>query len=359
VTISKRGKNGYGVRVWDRHTKTMRWVGTYPTLAEARDAQARTSLKPRRHKPVTIAEWSAMWLSDYAREAAATRRTYTYATRQIVAAVGDQQLADIDRPSARKLATTWPRNTARVARTMFGDAMRDGLIDFNPFSELRLETSKGRKDIDALTEPQIHELATTAERVHGPDYGPEAAAIILTLGHVGLRPGELCSVRRADLRPADHELTIRYTTGADRQEKPPKNGKPRIIVVPDIVLDALDRLPVTVEPDGRLFYTYRRRTFNKSTLAYFWRPIGTAWTEAGHKPVTLYHLRHACATLLLARGLTPADVALQLGHQDGGRLVQTLYGHPDQALARDRIKLATARRLSQPVVASRRKTDAA
>jgi AraC-like DNA-binding protein len=56
----------------------------------------------------------------------------------------------------------------------------------------------------------------------------------------------------------------------------------------------------------------------------------------------LHELRHACATLLLERGLSSADVALQLGHTDGGRLVQTLYGHRDERLARDRVKMSFA-----------------
>jgi hypothetical protein len=33
--------------------------------------------------------------------------------------------------------------------------------------------------------------------------------------------------------------------------------------------------------------------------------------------------------------LPPHVIALQLGHQDGGRLVRELYGHPDAAMARE------------------------
>jgi hypothetical protein len=32
-----------------------------------------------------------------------------------------------------------------------------------------------------------------------------------------------------------------------------------------------------------------------------------------------------------------SDVAVQLGHTDGGRLVQTLYGHPSAVEARKRL----------------------
>jgi hypothetical protein len=38
--------------------------------------------------------------------------------------------------------------------------------------------------------------------------------------------------------------------------------------------------------------------------------------------------------------LPPHVIALQLGDQDGGRLVRELYGHPDAALARERTRQA-------------------
>ena len=53
-----------------------------------------------------------------------------------------------------------------------------------------------------------------------------------------------------------------------------------------------------------------------------------------------YELRDAAATMLLERGVTPWDVAIQLGHRDGGQLVLALYGHPSEAGARARVLAA-------------------
>ncbi len=39
-------------------------------------------------------------------------------------------------------------------------------------------------------------------------------------------------------------------------------------------------------------------------------------------------------------GLDPRDIALHFGHQDGGELVRTLYGHADENIARERILAA-------------------
>ena len=55
-----------------------------------------------------------------------------------------------------------------------------------------------------------------------------------------------------------------------------------------------------------------------------------------------YELRHFCGSWLFNDLELPAqDVAHQLGHTDGGALVQRLYGHPSEKLARDRIKRAS------------------
>jgi hypothetical protein len=44
--------------------------------------------------------------------------------------------------------------------------------------------------------------------------------------------------------------------------------------------------------------------------------------------------------MLLERGVTPWDVAIQLGHTDGGQLVMERYGHPSEAGARARLLAA-------------------
>jgi integrase len=68
-----------------------------------------------------------------------------------------------------------------------------------------------------------------------------------------------------------------------------------------------------------------------------------------------YELRHFCGAWLFNDLELPAqDVAHQLGHEDGGGLVQRLYGHPNERLARERIKrkvgakLADVAQLSEP-----------
>lgn len=54
-----------------------------------------------------------------------------------------------------------------------------------------------------------------------------------------------------------------------------------------------------------------------------------------------YELKHfGCTYWMDEKGLSPADVALQCGHADGGALMMSTYGHPSEKRARERIQSA-------------------
>ena len=57
---------------------------------------------------------------------------------------------------------------------------------------------------------------------------------------------------------------------------------------------------------------------------------------------TLYEATRHCFAWYLLNVLELPDhvVAAQLRHDDGGTLVRELYGHPDAAIARERIRAA-------------------
>jgi integrase len=72
---------------------------------------------------------------------------------------------------------------------------------------------------------------------------------------------------------------------------------------------------------------------------------------ANRPGLDFYELRHRAATMLLERGVTPWDVAVQLGHTDGGQLVMSLYGHPSEAGSRARLLAAWDRATGpEPIV---------
>ena len=84
-------------------------------------------------------------------------------------------------------------------------------------------------------------------------------------------------------------------------------------------------------------------TVNKGNHHYSWRTVragsGIPYEreQAGLPNIRWHDLRHACATWLLEAGLDHFAVSVQLGHEDGGALVMSRYGHPSKAAALDRL----------------------
>jgi integrase len=283
---------------------------------------------------VTCAEYAERWLVEHPRPAPSTQRTYGYAVKGFKEHFGKARLAELDRVSARSWALTEPQSNVRAARAMLADAINDGLhLGPNPFANLRLEQPRGRKDLHALTASKLDELADCALDVLG-EFGPTFRAMIIFAGYVGLRPGELFALRRFDV--GGDEVTIAQNLDGTGQLKAPKNGHARVVILPPPARIALRDVPARIDVPW-LFTTPRGRMFNKSSHLYYWNQVRAAFRRPG---MDFYELRHFCATHLLELGVTHADVAVQLGHTDGGALVMSTYGHPSEEAARERLKRA-------------------
>jgi integrase len=331
--IIRRGKT-YGVSVYDPALKRKRWVGTFSTLREARAAERRAAQRAPHGPTEDCATFAERWVDDYPRAAPATVKTYRYALRKFVDDFRGVPLARVDRPSARAWALREPQSNVRVVRSMFTDAINDGLHPGpNPFASMRLEQPRGRKDLIALTEAELHDLAGCAVRVHGA-FGPAFRAMILFAAYVGLRPGELYVLERSDV--GTDEVVIRQSLDGTGRIKRPKNGKERRVILPPPAREALRDVPGWVDVPW-LFATPRGKRFSKGTHLYYWRPVRAAF---GRPTMDFYELRHFCATHLLDLGVSHADVAVQLGHTDGGALIMSTYGHPTEEGARERLKRA-------------------
>jgi hypothetical protein len=99
--IVKRG-NSYGVRVYvDGRRK---WVGTFKTRREAREAELEALRRPPSPSEETCDSFAARWVDDYPRPAAATRHTHTYALRAFIRDFTGVRLSEVDRPTARAWA---------------------------------------------------------------------------------------------------------------------------------------------------------------------------------------------------------------------------------------------------------------
>jgi integrase len=213
----------------------------------------------------------------------------------------------------------------------FNHAQRDGIIPTNPFTNLGLKQSRGRKDLTVLSPEELEHLGACAVATLGREYGPSFRAMILFAAYTGMRPGEVFALQWDDVR--GDEVHVRRNLDRTGNLKLPKNGQARRIVLPPPAKAALTDV-VRLEGQPWVFLTVRGKQFNNGNLAWVWGKVRAA---AGRPGMDFYELRHFCATYLLERGLGAADVAVQLGHTDNGRLVMSTYGHPSEDAARRRI----------------------
>jgi integrase len=339
MSVHRRGDK-WVCKVWAEGR--WKWVGTFPTRKEARAAEQ--AERPGRSYGLTVEQFASRWLTDYARPSATTRNTYRYSLAAFREDFGKRRLGSIDPPEAQRWATKAPYFQYRAVRTMYADALRAGLVTSNPFAGLRIPQPVGRRRLKVLTEPQVVKLASGAVEVHGEHLGPTVEALILVAGFAGLRAGELGGLEWGDVDLRNNRLHVMRSLTAEGL-KAPKNGEPRRCVLPPKAAEALSTLERFAE-EPAVFLTPRGKRFGKGAIHRYFVPVRAAF---GRPKLQFHELRHACATLLLERGLTPEDVALQLGHQDGGGLVRRLYGHPDEDRARERIAMAFAEVPSKPV----------
>jgi integrase len=330
----RRGKR-WVASGYDRGLKRKRYLGTFDTKREAERGEAEWRVRSRPVGREACDSFAERWPSDYPRLRASTNEHNRERVKRFAKDFRGVRLSDVDRPTARAWAQQHRANLPAV-RAMFGDAVRDGLVELNPFAELRLPGSKGRKDIVALTEAELHALAYLAldSRMElGEAYGREYRAMVLFAGYVGLRPGELFALRRDDV--AGQLCRIERSLSRTGEVGATKTGKARTVTVPPVAQDAL--LEVPPHSSGLLFTSPADRMWTQPSHHRYWSRLRLV---AGRPGWDFYALRHTAATFLLERGVTPWDVAVQLGHTDGGQLVMQLYGHPTEAGARARLLAA-------------------
>jgi len=224
------------------------------------------------------------------------------------------------------------RGTVMALRTMFNDARRPqagALITTNPFANLGIERGKGRKHVKPPNEAQVWAMLDAADELTPPSF----AAYLLTAAWSAARPGELDALTWTDLdfTPGAECIHIeRQWNVKVRKITTPKHDSRRTIAMTEPVRARLAGLPRESE---YVFTTLRGTHYTPSSRSFHWNRVRAA---VGLGNTSLYlATRHFYGWYALnVLDMAPHEIALQLGHDDGGELVRELYGHPDAGIAR-------------------------
>jgi integrase len=339
VTVFMRPNGKLGVHVYDPTAKGNKaWVGTFETEDEARAAEARAIAargSPRRKE--TCDSFALRHPLDYPREARSSNRTQAYALRRFIRDFKGVPLDGVTRTRARQWALAQPVSTTDAVRKMYNDALSDGLVKENPFANLRRPRSRGRRDLTVIKEPAIYELAACAEKAWGEFGRLVFGPMIVFFSFVLCRLAELYFIARDDILWTEEELLLIDADDGAGDPKAPKNWNPRRVILPPQAAQAAKIVPPRIDVPW-LFYTKTGKQFNKGSLFYYWNPVRTLFGRPG---MDFYELKHAGTSYYVNElDLDEEDIAFQIGHMDGGKLIRTLYGHREERRARARMKEA-------------------
>jgi integrase len=307
----------------------------------AREA-ARGKLEQTTGPMPTLAEFYARWTSDplFATRKASTEILNHERVRRFVERYGDLLPMNRigDREVAEWLAGGKKNSTVPALRLMFNEAASGKagrLIERNPFAKLGISKGPGRRDQQPPDEQLVWAIIGSARKLSGPGFSGWLQVAAFT----GLRPGELDALRHDVIDYERDRIHVREQFNAKtRTFTLPKNNLTREAPLTPQARAALIALP----KEGEFcFVPLRSAHFTPSTRAYHWKAVraATGWTK------TLYLATRHFAGAYMVNELEMAyeDVAIALGHTDGGALVRKLYGHRDKDRALDRTVSAYTR----------------
>src|SRR5690349_2081576 len=330
----KKNATTWQVRVWcPAEGKNIYRSAPNERAARRLEAELKVEFSRNRTRRTTVRKWAEQWLALYPRPQETTRRFHEERISKFVEDFGDRVLTDITRIEARAwvIENPWRHNSVRA---LFNDAIDAGVARENPFARLNLPQSRGRRDLVVLTDDELGALEVSAGLALGGAYGRHFAACIRFAATTCVRPGELFALDWEVLDLDAGRAHIGWQERIDGRARP-KNGLARDIVVPAPAVAALRDTP---RWDGPwVFGSIRGQRLSKHSHFYAWDKVRNA---AGRPGMDFYELRHYGATKLLEIGVSAEDVAIQMGHVDGGELVRTTYGHPSHARALDRVQNA-------------------
>jgi integrase len=312
---------------------------TFKTKTEARNARDKARLLLLEQRPVTmtVRAWADIWTTDplYQRPKESTNITNRGCVKGFVDKHGHLRLDRVtDQVIARWLAGGKMNYTVPALRAMFNDAASakaGRLIAANPFANLGISRGRGNADKQPPSVDEVWAMIAAGERVGSPMFSAWLQVACFT----GMRPGELDALRWECI-DGDKIHVVRQFSAATRSETPPKNGRARTILLTPQARTALDRVAAE---SPYCFVNLRGNHFTPSSRAYPWKATRAA---CGLDDKTLYLCtRHFAGWYMVnVLEMNSEDVAIQLGHEDGGELVRRLYGHRDRSLALDRLREA-------------------
>lgn len=283
------------------------------------------------------------WLATYARHHCkpGTVAGYEAAGRlYLIPAFGDRDVRSITREDVKRLVyeTLLPgraRATVRAnlapLRELFNHAVEDGVVTSNPAAHVlkrmrgeRVRAARAPRFLSAAELRALLEACRTCE--------PRWYPFVLVLARTGMRLGEACALRWADVDLDAGMAVVRAAFWRGRLQAPKSGTGRRVDLSRQLVATLRERAAsqaAEARSEGRppstwVFASPAGRS--PDTDAFRRGPWRRLFVAAGVPYAWPHSLRHTYASLLIQHGESLAYVKAQLGHRSIATTVD-VYGH--------------------------------
>jgi integrase len=354
------------------HRGRQKWVGTFATRDAWNEAakEAEKQLepgskngKPRLEVP-TVAEFLRVrvepdgrvvpreldgeiwpWTHPRGITKDSSARTLAQEIRRFAREYGDRLLDSFDRPEARAITADMTNGQKRAVRRLFGDAWDDGLIPANHFVRLLVKqpTRLESEGFDLISDEAFEKLLWAAERSRPDDYGLLVRLAILLEGEIGIRPSEIFGIERDLIDREERWIQLRHQIDDHGAVTLLKSNQQRLVPLTERIERAIDAAPVL--SDRWLVPAPRGGPLKLSLWDRYWNPVRV---KVEFFDLEFYELKHRAITKMCApppegMGMEDEDVAVIVGHNDGGETIRKHYKKLDQKRAIARFHTARAR----------------
>lgn len=288
----------------------------------------------------SFAEWMKYWMENELMGSvkASSYQTYLYqANRHLIPHLGDMELTELN-PKAmlsfvnclqeKGLSESTIRSVYRLLSACMRAALDEGVIRKNPCKKIRIRHEESREQrVMSQSEQKIVEREMKCE-------GNLSALMSM---YTGLRLGEICGLKWADVDWENGTITVRRTVqrlkklnhdcGAKTHimiGSPKSCSSHRTIPMPVFLLKQLRELQKQVQEDASDFIF--STTAHPAEPRTIQRRFEKAMCRLGLSGVHFHTLRHSFATRLLELGVDIKTVSVLLGHSSA-KTTLDCYAH--------------------------------
>ena len=283
---------------------------------------------------VSLGEYLGTWLKTVAKPRVSERTfdNYEWLLDRVITKLGTTRLSHLRAEDIQKYFGSQPTSTARhihaPLRSALSQAVKWHLIHSNPCDSVELPRHRAR-EMQALTKEEAARLLAVKGKY---------ACVFAFLLNTGARPSEALGLKWTDIDFGRGTVTIQRTlqwhaTGGFYFAETKTKGSRRTLPLSASVVQRLREhrasqaealLKIGVRTDLVFSNTEGAPILRRNLVRRHFKPALT--TAELPADLSLYCLRHTCASLLLQAGMHPKVVSERLGHSST-KLTLDVYSH--------------------------------